>query len=45
MSSLVGCCTDIMDMPLGGNINVPEFQTMGAIFDDVVLVHKICYNV
>ena len=29
-----------MDMLLGGNISTPEFQTMGSIFEEVVLVHK-----
>ena len=37
---MVGACTDMMIMLLGGNTNAPEFQTMGVIFGDVVLVHR-----
>ena len=39
MSSLVGACTDPMDMLYGGNINAPECHTIGAIFHDAGLVH------
>ena len=40
MFSLVGACTDITDMLLGGNVGAPAFETMGSIFDGAVLVHK-----
>ena len=40
MSSSVGACTDITDMLLGGNTNAPEFQAMGAVCHDMVLVHR-----
>ena len=29
-----------MDMPLGGNVSDPAFQTKDFVFDDAVLVHK-----
>ena len=43
MSTLVGSYTDIMDIFLHGNTNDPEFQSMGAVFDDVCI--EICYYV
>ena len=38
MVNLVGAYTDIMDMPVGGNLSA--FCSMGSVFDNAVLVHK-----
>ena len=40
VSNLVGVCTDMTDVFLGGNVSAPEFQTIGVLIDDAVLVHK-----
>ena len=36
----VTACTEMTDMLPAGSMNTPEFQTMGFILEDVVLVHK-----
>ena len=32
-------------MILGGNVSAPAFQTMGSVFDDALLVHKIMCHI
>ena len=40
----VDICTDITDILPGGNLSGPMFLTMGSMFDDAVLVHKLMHK-